>query len=112
MASKKFSPEDYSRFLIREFLKKSKFEKTYDMFMQEDTGPIVTMTKSQLTDLLGLKALTSQNSKTKALPTMLDVIAHFLATTKEVSGGVELPGSSPSDGTQTTAASVSSLAKK
>jgi len=50
--------------------------------MQEDTRPRVTMTKSQLTELLGLKALTAQNSKTKALPTMLDVISHFLATTK------------------------------
>ena len=25
-----FSPEDYSRFLIREFLKKNGFDKTYD----------------------------------------------------------------------------------
>ena len=114
MASKKFSPEDYSRFLIREFLKKSKFDKTYDMFMQEDTRERVTMTKSQLTDLLGLKALTAQNSKTKALPTMLDVISNFLATTKEVTGGVELPNpsSTPSDRTVTTAASVSSYTKK
>ena len=46
MASKKFSPEDYSRFLIREFLKKSKFDKTYELFMQEDTRERVSMTKS------------------------------------------------------------------
>ena len=52
---KNFSPEDYSRFLIREFLKKSKFDKTYDMFMEEDTRPKVTMTKSELTSLLGVQ---------------------------------------------------------
>ena len=28
-----FSAEDYSRFLIREFLKMNKMDKTYDMFM-------------------------------------------------------------------------------
>ena len=31
-----FSPEDFSRFLIREFLKKSGFDRTYDIFMMED----------------------------------------------------------------------------
>ena len=52
-----FSPEDYSRFLIREFLKINKMDKTYDMFMQEDTRPKVTMSKSKLTNLLGLESL-------------------------------------------------------
>ena len=105
MASK-FSPEDYSRFLIREFLKRSKFDKTYDMFMQEDTRPKVTMTKNELTQLLGLKALVQENTKTKAFVTMLDIIANFLAMTKDISGGVELPdkNASPSNRTQTTAA--------
>jgi len=32
-----FLPEDYSRFLIREFLKKNGFEKTYDSFIKEDS---------------------------------------------------------------------------
>ena len=32
-----FRPEDYSRFLIREFLKKNGFEKTYESFIKEDT---------------------------------------------------------------------------
>ena len=55
-ASKKnFSPEDFSRFLIREFLKKSGFDRTYDIFMTEDKRPKVTMTKSELTNLLGLE---------------------------------------------------------
>lgn len=31
-----FKPEDYSRFLIREFLKKNGFDQTYDMFIKED----------------------------------------------------------------------------
>ena len=35
-AKKNFSPEDFSRFLIREFLKKSGFDRTYDIFMTED----------------------------------------------------------------------------
>ena len=52
-----FTPEDFSRFLIREFLKKSGFDKTYDIFMTEDNRPKVTMTKSELTNLLGLETL-------------------------------------------------------
>ena len=35
-ANNNFSPEDFSRFLIREFLKKSGFDRTYDIFMTED----------------------------------------------------------------------------
>jgi hypothetical protein len=49
MASKSgptFKPEDYSRFLIREFLKKNNFPKTYDSFIAEDTREKVTMTKN------------------------------------------------------------------
>lgn len=56
-----FSPEDFSRFLIREFLKLNKFDKTYDSFMAEDTRPKVTMSKNKLTALLGLDALMKQN---------------------------------------------------
>ena len=41
--SENYSPEDFSRFLIREFLKMNKMDKTYDMFMQEDTRPKVVM---------------------------------------------------------------------
>ena len=97
---KDFSPEDFSRFLIREFLKRSKFDKTYDLFMQEDTRPKVTMTKSELTSLLGLQALVSENSRTRPPPfnTMLDIISNYLARSKAVLGGVELPekNSSPS----------------
>ena len=52
-----FTPEDFSRFLIREFLKKSGFDRTYDIFMTEDNRPKVTMTKSELTNLLGLETL-------------------------------------------------------
>jgi hypothetical protein len=56
MASQ-FSPQDYSRFIIREFLKRSGFNKTYDMFMTEDTRPKVTMTKVELTKLLNLSEI-------------------------------------------------------
>src|SRR5687767_7671387 len=60
-----FKPEDYSRFLIREFLKRNGFEKTYEQFMAEDTRPRVTMTKNELTRLLGIDALMKRNSKNK-----------------------------------------------
>lgn len=46
LSSKDFRPEDYSRFLIREFLKKNGFDKTYDQFIAEDTREKVTMTKN------------------------------------------------------------------
>ena len=89
-----FTPEDFSRFLIREFLKKSGFDRTYDIFMTEDNRPKVTMTKSELTNLLGLETLVRQNSKTKAHNTMLDVISHFLSQSKQISGGVSMPTAS------------------
>ena len=41
-----FKPEDYSRFLIREFLKKNGFDQTYESFIKEDTREKVTMTKN------------------------------------------------------------------
>jgi len=41
-----FKPEDYSRFLIREFLKKNGFDNTYDSFIKEDKREKVTMTKN------------------------------------------------------------------
>ena len=41
-----FKPEDYSRFLIREFLKKNGFDQTYESFIKEDTIEKVTMTKN------------------------------------------------------------------
>ena len=89
-----FTPEDFSRFLIREFLKKNKFDKTYDSFMQEDTRPKVTMTKVELTNLLGLDTLMRQNSRSKAFSTMLDIISNFLSQVKESQGGVQLPSAS------------------
>jgi hypothetical protein len=55
MATTSFNPEDYSRFLIREFLKKNGFDKTYDQFMAEDTRPKVSMTKNELMKLLGIE---------------------------------------------------------
>jgi hypothetical protein len=86
-----FSPEDFSRFLIREFLKKSGFDRTYDIFMTEDKRPKVTMTKSELTNLLGMENLVRQNNKSKAHNTMLDVISNFLSVMKTQQGGVSLP---------------------
>ena len=56
-ASENYGPEDYSRFLIREFLKMNKMDKTYDMFMAEDTRPKVVMQKSKLTNFLGVELL-------------------------------------------------------
>lgn len=86
MASKnqtvQFKPEDYSRFLIREFLKKSGFDQTYEMFIKEDKRPKVSMTKNELTKLLGLDAIMKKNSKTKQFSTMLDIVSNYLQQTK------------------------------
>ena len=49
------------------------------------------MTKSELTNLLGLDHLVRANSKSKAHNTMLDVISHFLSVMKAHQGGVTLP---------------------
>ena len=73
-----FKPEDYSRFLIREFLKKNGFENTYASFMAEDTRPKVTMTKNELTRLLGVEALIKRNSKSKTYDTMIDILCDYL----------------------------------
>jgi hypothetical protein len=89
--SSQFKPEDYSRFLIREFLKKNGFDKTYDQFLLEDSRKKVTMTKNELTRLLGIDSLMKRNSKTKAFETMLDILCDFLMIQREVSGGVEIP---------------------
>jgi len=58
--------------------------------MTEDQRPKVTMTKSELTNLLGLEQLVRQNSKSKAFNTMLDVISNYLTVSKSQSGGVSL----------------------
>ena len=104
-AKKNFSPEDFSRFLIREFLKKSGFDRTYDVFMTEDTRPKVTMTKSELTNLLGMDSLVRQNNKNKAFNTMLDVISNYLSVMKNSQGGITVPG-------QTTATATAGSASK
>ena len=104
-AKKNFSPEDFSRFLIREFLKKSGFDRTYDVFMTEDTRPKVTMTKSELTNLLGMDSLVRQNNKNKAFNTMLDVISNYLSVMKNSQGGIAVPG-------QTTAPATAGSASK
>lgn len=83
-----FRPEDYSRFLIREFLKKNNFPKTYDLFIAEDTREKVTMTKNELTRLLGIESLMKRNSKNKTFTTMLDIICDFLMISKEATNGV------------------------
>ena len=86
-----FKPQDFSRFLIREFLKKSGFDSTYDTFMREDTRQKVTMTKNELTKLLGIDTLMKRNSKSKTYETMLDIICDFLMLCKTSNGGVTLP---------------------
>ena len=50
--------------------------------MIEDTRPKVTMTKSELTSLLGMDALVRYNNKTKTFQTMLDIIANYLSNMK------------------------------
>ena len=94
----KFKPEDYSRFLIREFLKKNGFNKTYDSFISEDTRPKVTMTKNELTRLLGIDTLMRRNAKNKAFNTMMDILCDFLIITKDASNGVGVQY--PEEGTQ------------
>ena len=49
------------------------------------------MTKSELTNLLGLENLVKANAKSKAHNTMLDVISYFLTVMKSHQGGVSLP---------------------
>ena len=80
--------------MIREFLKKNGFDRTYDLFMKEDTRPKVTMTKIELTKLLGVEALVKRNSKSKQFDTMLDTVCNFLVLSKDV-GGVDLPQATP-----------------
>ena len=104
-----FSAEDFSRFLIREFLKKSGFDRTYDLFMTEDTRPKVTMTKSELTNLLGMDHLVKANAKTKAHNTMLDVISNYLAVMKTHQGGVSLPAGSSAGNSATKSAASRGL---
>ncbi len=88
---KNFKSEDYSRFLIREFLKKNNFNKTYDLFIEEDTRPKVTMTKNELTRLIGIESLMKRNQKSKVFNTMLDILCDFLMISKEVTNGVDYP---------------------
>ena len=95
MASK-FEPEDFSRFFIREFLKKNNFNKAYACFMEEDSRPPVggTMNRAVLTELLGIEALNKKNQKTKKYTTMLDMLMNYLQLVKEKMGGVTLPDES------------------
>lgn len=90
-----FAPEDYSRFLIREFLKKNKFDKAYDAFMLEDTRPRVAMTKNELTKLLNLANLNDHNRKCKQFDTLLDIISNYFVQTKAQSVPVNLPTEKP-----------------
>jgi hypothetical protein len=73
--------------LIREFLKKNGFEKTYEQFMLEDSRPKVTMTKNELMRLLGIEALMKKNTKAnkqQQFETMMDIICDHLITQKDV----------------------------
>ena len=80
--------------MIREFLKKNNFPNTYDSFIKEDTREKVTMTKNELTRLLGIDALMKRNAKNKAFTTMLDMICDFLMLSKEATNGVSYPKTS------------------
>ena len=59
--------------------------------MLEDTRPKVTMTKNELTRLLGMEAVVKRNAKIKTFNTMLDLISNYLSVTKDVLGGIDLP---------------------
>lgn len=59
--------------------------------MKEDTREKVTMTKNELTKLLGIDTLMKRNSKNKTYETMLDIICDFLMICKTSNGGVNLP---------------------
>ena len=65
---------------------------------EEDTREKVTMTKNELTRLLGIEALMRRNAKSKVFNTMLDILCDFLILTKEASNGrgVQYPGPSSS----------------
>ena len=52
------------------------------------------MTKSELTNLLGMEQLVRSNNKSKAYNTMLDVISNYLSAMKQSMGGVSMPGAS------------------
>lgn len=66
--------------------------------MLEDTRPKVTITKNELTKLLGLDSLIKKNQKLKAFDTMLDVISNYLLVTRNIVGGVDLPEAIKKDG--------------
>lgn len=61
--------------------------------MLEDKRPRVTMTKNELTRLLGMEAIVKRNAKTKTFNTMLDLISNYLSVTKDVLGGIDIPDS-------------------
>jgi hypothetical protein len=60
--------------------------------MQEDNRPKVTMTKNELTKLLGIDVLMKRNSKSKEFSTMLDIISDFFVSSRKSEGGVTYPG--------------------
>ena len=106
-----FKPEDYSRFLIREFLKKNGFDKTYDSFIKEDTREKVTMTKNQLTGLLGIDCLMKRNAKAKVFTTMLDMLCDYLMLYKSYSNGISFPPNSLDDRSNNRGANIEPRAK-
>ena len=61
------------------------------------------MTKSELTNLLGMETLVRQNNKTKSFNTMLDIVSNYLATMKGHQGGVSLPSTTTSAQNSTSA---------
>jgi len=62
-----FQAEDFSRFFIREFLKKNGFDQAYTAFMAEDkrAAPGGSMNRKELCELLGMESLQRKNTKTK-----------------------------------------------
>jgi galactose-1-phosphate uridylyltransferase len=105
-ASNDFKPQDFSRFLIREFLKKNGFDKTYDQFMLEDNRPKVTMTKNELMRLLGIESLMKKNTKSKQFETMLDIICDSLVSQKSNDNN---PTTTTTDHDTTTTTTTSSI---
>ena len=75
--------------------------------MKEDTRPKVTMTKNELTKLLGIESLIKRNQKMKSFETMLDMLCDFLIMSRKVVGGVQFPSSSNAQGAHNLSTQIS-----
>ena len=59
--------------------------------MKEDKRERVTMTKNELTKLLGIEHLMKRNSKNKSYETMLDIICDFFVIMRDTNNTISVP---------------------